>query len=519
MVKFGDLPFEHPPLIPLFIFLLPAVTIAPRYCLYRWNYKGGRGFRDLWLPVTAIYLASVLVLSPLGWVFYRYWGLPPAFAKNEIGILVEEVSSQTDREQQIAYQNSLRDRIRKSDELRSFVKVRLIQRPLPPDSEAQQIEALRIGHWLGASYVLRPYVVEGTQEPWLTVVDSGSELFKPESRIGGKFQKLADLDQLPLPKDVVLLTETSLAFALRKRGNYSNAARILGEVLNSPTLPEAAPSRWALHNERGIDLLGLAETTEAIAEFKEAIPLKPDFAEAHNNLGATLSDKGQYDAAIAEYQETIQLKPDFAEAHNNLGAALGGKGQYDAAIAEYKETIRRKPDFAAAHNNLGAALGGKGQYDAAIAEYKETIRLEPDLAEAHNNLGATLSDKGQYGAAIAEYKEAIRLKPDLAKAHNNLGLALNEKGQYDAAVTEYKDAIRLKPELAEAHNNLGAALGGKGQYDAAIAEDREAIRLKPDLAVAHYNLGVALKRSGKSAQASREFKEAHRLDPKITPPH
>ena len=417
LVKFGDLPFEHPPLIPLFIFLLPAVTIAPRYCLYRWNYKGGRGFRDLWLPVTAIYLASVLVLSPLGWVFYRYWGLPPAFAKNEIGILVAEVSSQTDREQQIAYQNSLRDRIRKSDELRSFVKVRLIQRPLPPDSEAQQIEALRIGHWLGASYVLRPYVVEGTQEPWLTVVDSGSELFKPESRIGGKFQKLADLDQLPLPKDVVLLTETSLAFALRKRGNYSNAARILGEVLNSPTLPEAAPSRWALHNERGIDLLGLAETTEAIAEFKEAIPLKPDFAEAHNNLGATLSDKGQYGAAIAEYKEAIRLKPDLAKAHNNLGLALNEKGQYDAAVTEYKDAIRLKPELAEAHNNLGAALGGKGQYDAAIAEDREAIRLKPDLAVAHYNLGVALKRSGKSAQASREFKEAHRLDPKITPPH------------------------------------------------------------------------------------------------------
>jgi len=39
-------------------------------------------------------------------------------------------------------------------------------------------------------------------------------------------------------------------------------------------------------------------------------------------LGFALYHKGQYDAAIAEYREAIRLKPGFAEAHNNLGMAI-----------------------------------------------------------------------------------------------------------------------------------------------------------------------------------------------------
>ena len=65
------------------------------------------------------------------------------------------------------------------------------------------------------------------------------------------------------------------------------------------------------------------------------------------------SSQGKLDEAIAAYREAIRLKPDYAEAHSNLGIALAGQGKLDEAIAEYREAIRLKPDYAAAHNNLG----------------------------------------------------------------------------------------------------------------------------------------------------------------------
>ena len=34
---------------------------------------------------------------------------------------------------------------------------------------------------------------------------------------------------------------------------------------------------------------------------------------AHHNLGVALKDQGKLDEAIAEYREAIRLKPDYAE--------------------------------------------------------------------------------------------------------------------------------------------------------------------------------------------------------------
>ena len=64
---------------------------------------------------------------------------------------------------------------------------------------------------------------------------------------------------------------------------------------------------------------------EAIAACRQAIALKPDFAEAHSNLSAALRDKGLQNEAIAACRQAIALRPNFPEAYTNLGNALSSR--------------------------------------------------------------------------------------------------------------------------------------------------------------------------------------------------
>ena len=50
---------------------------------------------------------------------------------------------------------------------------------------------------------------------------------------------------------------------------------------------------------------------EAIAAFREAIRLKPEWAEAHFNLGRIVKEAGKDDEAEAEFAEAKRLKPDI----------------------------------------------------------------------------------------------------------------------------------------------------------------------------------------------------------------
>jgi len=72
----------------------------------------------------------------------------------------------------------------------------------------------------------------------------------------------------------------------------------------------------------------------------------------HNNLGQALLQKGQVDEALAQFRRALEINPNYAEAHNNLAIALYQKGQVDEAIAQFQEALRLKPDYKDAQDNL-----------------------------------------------------------------------------------------------------------------------------------------------------------------------
>src|SRR5579863_9946606 len=124
------------------------------------------------------------------------------------------------------------------------------------------------------------------------------------------------------------------------------------------------------HFKRGNALSGKRDAAGAVKEYREAIHLKPDYAEAHNGLCDVLPELGgpNLDAAIPECEEALRLKPNYPEAHKNLADVYQEKTEFDKAIAEYREAIRLKPDYAEGHARLGVALEGKGDWDGVITE-------------------------------------------------------------------------------------------------------------------------------------------------------
>ena len=270
--------------------------------------------------------------------------------------------------------------------------------------------------------------------------------------------------------------------------------------------PDAQNINFAIPVNKLKKLLTRAETATPLRQGSKSIPAKTYF-----NWGNKKSDLGDYVGAIADYTQAIHLKPDFASAYYNRGILKVELGQYTDAIADYTEAIRLKPDHASAYYNRGIAKRTLEQYDAAITDYTEAIRLKPDHASAYYNRGIANSKLRKYFAEIADYDMTIRLKPDHAKAYNNRGIAKATLKQYSAAIADYDMAIKLAPDNASAYHNRGVAKANLEAYKTAISDFDMAIKLKPDHAKAYHGRGLMKALLGQNSEAKQDYQIALKL--------
>ena len=112
--------------------------------------------------------------------------------------------------------------------------------------------------------------------------------------------------------------------------------------------------------------------------------------EPHYYMGSALAGAGKLEPAIAEFRQALRIRPHYFEATCDLGVALDRLGETDAAIEHLREALRSRPENAKAHLNLGAALVHRGQVDEAVALYREALQLQPDFPNLHFNLGVAL---------------------------------------------------------------------------------------------------------------------------------
>lgn len=276
--------------------------------------------------------------------------------------------------------------------------------------------------------------------------------------------------------------------------------------------------RLAPHKGRPYYSLGVyhalrGEHDTAIVQYRKALQIWPNYADAISNLGKSLEHVGNMPEAIHYYRRALEIDPTLPEALNNYGSALVRERRYAEARLAYEEAIRRKPDNFEAMNNMGSSYAQETNYDEALRWYARAIRANPLYADSYNNVGSIHSLRENYPEAEKYFKEAIRLKPESFEARNNLAIQFVWQKRYEDARAVYTEVLRLRPDYPEANNNMGSLLAWEGKLAEAVAYYRKAIQSKPDFADAMVNLANAYSRLGQKSEAERWLQSALALRP------
>ena len=87
----------------------------------------------------------------------------------------------------------------------------------------------------------------------------------------------------------------------------------------------------------GLMLAGEGREADAIKAFRQALSIRPDWAEAHSLLGSILFRAGNNTEAEVELRKAVTLKPDYAEGWNFLGEFLKAQGKERESQEAFKK--------------------------------------------------------------------------------------------------------------------------------------------------------------------------------------
>jgi tetratricopeptide (TPR) repeat protein len=100
-------------------------------------------------------------------------------------------------------------------------------------------------------------------------------------------------------------------------------------------------------------------------------------AEAAYNKGAELGELRRDEEAVAAYRAAIRVRPDYAAAYTNLGFALSRLERWDEARLAYEQAVRLAPDQVDVRYDLGVALAALDRREDALREFRQVLRRAP----------------------------------------------------------------------------------------------------------------------------------------------
>ena len=226
----------------------------------------------------------------------------------------------------------------------------------------------------------------------------------------------------------------------------------------------------------------------AIADLTRACELAPTESSYPYQRGMAYWHKGQGDLALADFDQAVKLKPDDADA---LIARASLRADRQASAAEVTPDLeaadRALPKDADARLHIGNVYQSVGQPAAAVNQYSKWIdshpRDNPTMPIALNARCWNRALSGQELAqALIDCNAALKLKPDTAEILDSRGLVYLRQKNYDKAIADYDAALHLRPKVAWSLYCRGLARLHKGLTAAGQEDIAAAAALQPKIA-------------------------------------
>ena len=303
------------------------------------------------------------------------------------------------------------------------------------------------------------------------------------------------------------------------------------------------------HLARGREAMKANQLDAAEREFREALRLNPNSAEAYANLGLIAFAQTRYAKAATAFRAALRLRPSLWDAQAYLGLTEVRLGHTRTAVPLLTESFSRLQD-ATLKTRVGLELVrthveakdfGQGldvlrilqgaspndpdvwytvyrmHSELAAQALATLVQVAPQSARVHQALAQALESQDDVAGAIAQYRKVLEIDPETPGIHSELGRLMLVISQQEPArqqaQKEFEAELALNPTDANSENELGQIYWLRANLEEAFRHYSHALELQPDFVDAHAGLGKVLTAMGQPEQALRHLLEAARLNP------
>ena len=199
----------------------------------------------------------------------------------------------------------------------------------------------------------------------------------------------------------------------------------------------------------------------------KAIALDPELAEAHTMVAyVKMAYAFDWSGSEAEFKRAIELNPNSAEAYDLYGRLCGSLDRHDEAIA--LQNRAQELDPIVNKTDVATAFLRADRYEEAAAYARRAVEVDRDDPRCHFTLGWAYLGLGKRDEALAEMETAVGLAPESTLWAGQLGEAYALSGKRDKAVAILERLLERSRSGYVSPYHLAYVYTGLGRHDEAM---------------------------------------------------
>jgi tetratricopeptide (TPR) repeat protein len=246
------------------------------------------------------------------------------------------------------------------------------------------------------------------------------------------------------------------------------------------------------HISRGEELLSKRKFEEAAMEFRSAVDIDNNSAEAHWGLARSYENLGKFLETVEELHRVTNLQPQNLDAKAKLGNyfLLFNPPQRDETKRILQEIFAQDANFIEGHILKASLFASEGKPENEILDVLNyAISLNEKRTESYISLSRYFMKAEKFDEAEKTLQRAITANPNDALGYVEYGRFLTYDERFEDAEKQFLKGIEVEPKDIEAREAIAKFYTARDQLDKAEQAYLELVKIEENSPESRMQLG------------------------------